>query len=336
MEDVLENQEKTERVGHKPESKIQSISNSQEKTERVRHKLKSEILPISNSQENSKGIGHKPESKIQSISNSQEKTERVGQEQIHKLLFDESLSWQEIIYDLINTEQLSPWDVDISLLANKYLEKVRKLEEANFFISSKVLFAASLLLRLKSDIILNSDLVNLDSFLFGKKEEKKYEQERIELDEDIPELIPRTPLPRMRKVTLDELMSSLGKAIKTENRRIKKQIILKNYEREINVAMPKRSVRIQDKISEIYKNLGEFFLKREKLTFSEFMTFVGGENGASREDRILSFVSLLHLDNQHKIWLEQEGHFEEIWMMLKKTYNIKKKEEMSKLSTENK
>src|SRR3989338_2235461 len=120
--------------------------------------------------------------------------DKVGQEQIHDLLFDDRLSWQAIIYDLINSEQLDPWDINIAVLANKYLEKVREFEEANFFISSKVLLAASLLLRFKSELLLSRDLQNLDDVLYGKKEEKKYVQERIELDEDVPELVPRTPL----------------------------------------------------------------------------------------------------------------------------------------------
>src|SRR3989344_8359762 len=147
---------------------------------------------------------------------------KIGQEQIHRLLFGEKLSWQAIIYDLINTEQLDPWDIDLAILSVKFLEKVRKLEEANFFVSSKVLFAASLLLRIKTEIVLNQYLPNLDYILFGEKKEKKYVQERLELGEDVPELVPRSPLPRFRKVTLQELISALGKAITTENRRIRK------------------------------------------------------------------------------------------------------------------
>src|SRR3989338_6616165 len=65
---------------------------------------------------------------------------KISQEQIHDLLFSEKLSWQAIIYDLINTEQLDPWDIDLVVLTSKYLEKIRVFEEANFFISSKVLF----------------------------------------------------------------------------------------------------------------------------------------------------------------------------------------------------
>jgi len=55
------------------------------------------------------------------------------QEQIHDLLFNKEVSWQNILYDLINTEQLIPWDIDITLLANKYLEKNSKTRRTKFF-----------------------------------------------------------------------------------------------------------------------------------------------------------------------------------------------------------
>ena len=254
--------------------------------------------------------------------------EKVGQEQIHDLLFQERLSWQAIIYDLINTEQLDPWDIDISLLVEKYLIKVRELEEANFFVSSKVLLAASLLLRMKSDLLLNQDIPTLDEVLFGSKEEKKYVQERIELDEDLPDLVPRTPLPRFKKVTLEELMEALGTAIKTETRRIKKEILIRQQEREAGIALPKNTVNLEGKIKELYSKLNSVFKNRnDKFPFSEL-------EHASREEKIYAFVSLLHLDNQQKIWVEQEGHFEEIWILLKELYEAQNKEKLSALQKE--
>lgn len=239
---------------------------------------------------------------------------KVSQEQIHSLLFSDALSWQSIIYDLINTEQLTPWDIDISLLANKYLERIRELEEANFFISSKVLLAAAILLRMKSEILLDYELPSLDAMLFGKKEEKKYVQERIELDEDIPFLIAKTPLPRYKKVSLEELMRALGKAINTENRRIKKVVLAKQQEFETALYLPKQQANIKDRIRDVYRRLNEVFKNREeKLAFSDFA-------GKSDSDRVATFVPLLHLDNQQKIWLEQEVAFEEIWILLKHLY----------------
>lgn len=243
-------------------------------------------------------------------------TEKVGQEQIQNLIFSDKLSWQAIIYDLINNEQLDPWDIDIVVLANKFLVKVRELEEANFFISSKVLLASALLLRLKSEILLNHDLPSLDEILFGKKEQKKYVQERIELEEDIPGLVPRTPLPRFKKVTLQELMAALGKAISTETRRIKRIVVARQQEIETALSLPKGKINLQDRIRDVYGKLKEIFMAREtKLAFSEL---VG--NACTNEEKIATFVPLLHLDNQQKVWLEQNGHFEEIWILLKHIY----------------
>ncbi|NCO11359.1 hypothetical protein CO038_01575 [Candidatus Pacearchaeota archaeon CG_4_9_14_0_2_um_filter_39_13] len=257
-----------------------------------------------------------------------EKAEKVGQEQIHELLFGEQLSWQSIIYDLVNSEQLNPWDIDIAFLVDRYLERVKELEEANFFVSSKVLLAASILLRMKSDVLLHEEIPGLDVILFGKKEEKKYVQERIELEDDLPSLIPRTPLPRFRKVTLSELMSALGDAIKTENRRIRKEVVLKKYEMEMEVSLPKKVFDLESKIKEIYQRLAGIFEKR-----SERFPFSGLEH-KDREEKIHNFVSLLHLDNQQKIWLEQEGNFEEIWIWLKALYEEKNKETIDKMRKE--
>lgn len=254
---------------------------------------------------------------------------QVGQEQIQDLLFSEKLSWQGIIYELINTEQLNPWDIDLSLLANKYLVKIRELEEANFFVSSKVLLAAALLLRIKSEILLNRDIHDLDDLLFGKKDEKKYEQERLELGDEIPELIPRTPLPRHKKVSLQELMSALGKAIKTENRRIERVVVERQREMETNISLPKHSINIKDQIKDIYSKLRDLFSSREeRLAFSELI-----ENHSDSKDRVATFVPLLHLDHQHRILLEQEGHLSEIFIWLKSLHDKKNKallEEMRK------
>ena len=254
--------------------------------------------------------------------------EKVGQEQIHDLLFDNRLSWQAIIYDLINSEQLDPWDIDLSVLSIKDIERVRMLEEANFFVSSKVLLAASLLLRLKSELLLSRDLQSLDDILYGKKEEKKYTQERISLDEDIPDLVPRTPLPRYKKVSLQELIIALGKAISTEDRRDRKALILKQHEMDAYLPIPKRLFNLQDNIKGLYSKIKQFFVKSdEKVAFSELSSL-------DPEERLLTFVSLLHLDNQQKVWLEQDGHFEEIWVLLKEIYESKNKDLLQRLKEE--
>ncbi len=251
----------------------------------------------------------------------------VKQEQIHDLLFNRDLGWQEIIYDLINTEQLDPWDIDLIFLTNKYIEKIQELEGDNYFVSSKVLFAASLLLRIKSEILLNKYIKSIDEILFGKKEESSllHQLERIELEEDIPELIPRSPIPRFKKVTLKELIDSLGKVIITENRRIRKEIINKNAFREMSFSLPKKRFSMKNKIREIYEQLLTYLNENEKkISFTEFIAknSIKKQNNQKnkKEEKIISFYSLLHLENQKKIWLEQEKPFDEIYVWSKKTY----------------
>ncbi|MCK9568084.1 segregation/condensation protein A [Candidatus Pacearchaeota archaeon] len=252
----------------------------------------------------------------------------VGQDQIHDLLFNREIGWQEIIYDLINTEQLDPWNIDIIILSDKYLDKIKEFEEADFFVSSKVLLAASLLLRIKSEILLNRYIKSIDEILFGKKESIKVQLERIELNEDIPELIPRSPMPRFRKVSLKELMESLNKAIVTENRRIKKEIVSKNTLRESSFSLPKRKFSIKDKIKEIYRDLTDWFKekKEDKITFENF--------AKNKEEKIISFLPLLYLEDQKKIWLDQKNPFEDINIWLREVFFEKNEDPFAELRKE--
>ncbi len=243
----------------------------------------------------------------------------VSQEQVHDLLFSYELSWKEIILDLIYTEQLDPWDVDIGRLSDSFLAKIDSFEEMDFFVSSQVLLAASLLLRIKTERILSHYMKGVDEILFDspEKEEKKSSSfERIELDEEVPELILKTPMPRYKRVTLNELIESLSKAIVTENRRIKKTIVNKNALRETGISLPKKEVSISRKMKEIHGRLRAHFdanVSHKKVAYTKFI-------GEGREERLLSFFPLLQLEMNGDVWLEQEGIFDEIHIWIKEVF----------------
>jgi segregation and condensation protein A len=240
--------------------------------------------------------------------------DKIGQNQFFDLITGEELGWQSIIYDLIKTEQLDPWDIDISVLAEKYLEMINNLEDADFFISSKVLLACSLLLRLKSEILVNSYIKSLDDALYGrKKEEEKPAIERLNIEEgELPNLIPRTPMARHRKVTLKELMSALNNAIDTENRRIKREIRGHQTKKAILKVMPRENF-IPLKIS-VKKIFG--ILKNHIEEGNDHMKF--SHIASEREERLASFIPILHLSNNEKIYLKQKTHFGDIQISLEK------------------
>jgi segregation and condensation protein A len=241
-----------------------------------------------------------------------EKGDKINQGQFFDLITGEELSWQAIIYDLIKTEQLDPWDIDLGVLAGKYVDIIQQLEEADFFVSSKVLLACSLLLRLKSEILINSYIQSLDDALYGRNEGKKYELERIEIDEgELPTLVPRTPMARHRKVTLKELMGALNKAIDTENRRIKREIKGRQAEKSALVVLPQgKHVPLKVRVRTIFN-----IVKNHLDGGNNHMKF--SHMAESKEEKLASFVPVLHLANGGKVFLRQPTHFEEIHMTLR-------------------
>ncbi|MBT3463566.1 segregation/condensation protein A, partial [archaeon] len=223
--------------------------------------------------------------------------------------------WQGIIYELINSEQLDPWDMDIVILTDRYFEKIEELEEMDFYVSSKILLAAALLIRIKSEFLLNKHIKSIDEVLFGKKQEIKPQFERIEIDEsELPLLMPKTPLSRHRKVTLNELMFALNKAINTESRRIKREVAVKRAHKLSHVDIPQfKRIDLSDRIKQFYarvlNSVKKSDEKAEKIKYSKLV-------GTEKEEKLACFLPLLHLSNTRKLWLEQSEHLDEIWIFL--------------------
>jgi len=254
--------------------------------------------------------------------------QKISQNQIFDVIANKNYDWYDIIYELIYSEQLDPWDVDIVLLTRRYFERIAELEEADFYISSKVLLAAALLLRIKSEFLLNKHIKTIDEILFEKKEDPKESFTKIDLEEELPILIPKTPLPRLRRVSLEELMNALNKAINTEVRRIKKEINIKRVGILSKVDFPKvERVSLNERIRNIYAKILTFLKKSSENDSNRISYF--DSFGKERKSKLDSFLPILYLSNTRKIWLEQENHLGDIWIYLY-SYVEKNKEKFFK------
>ncbi len=246
-----------------------------------------------------------------------ERIEKISLNQFYDIVASRKPDWQEIIYEMINTEQLDPWDIDIVVLTQKYFQRIGEMEEMDFYISSKVLLAAALLLRIKSEFLLNKHIRSIDEILFGKKEPVKTQFEKIEIDEsELPILMPKTPLSRHRKVTLQELMIALNKAINTESRRIKREVQIKRAHKLSYVDIPEfKRIDLKDRIKQLYARIltslrfRDTEKPKEKVEYSRLV-------GKEKQEKLAGFLPVLHLSNTKKIWLEQESHLNEIWVYL--------------------
>jgi|SRR3989344_7317206 len=243
---------------------------------------------------------------------SNERIKSSNSDQLFDMLMQkDEITWQTIIQDLIKSEQMNPWDIDISLLAQKYLEAIKKLREHNFFISGKIVLASSILLRIKSNKLLMEDIASLDSHLFSSEGDLEELEDFNDINlgtirPDKVTIIPRMPQPRKRKVSMQDLINALHKALDVQERRVLRKI---RDDDAPQVNIPKKEIDIAVKIKEIYQQILDFFktnLGKEKLTFTKLV------RSDNRMDKIYTFIPLLHLDNQEKINLEQKEHFGEI------------------------
>lgn len=230
------------------------------------------------------------------------------QDRLYEMLVQQDeITWQTIIYDLIRTEQMDPWDIDVSILAQRYIETVSKLQEMNFFISGKVLLASAILLKIKSHKLMEEDIAGFDSYLFNKEEELylgDLEEPIKRLSrEELPRLTIKTPQARRRKVSIQDLMNALQKALEVNQRRVIRKMREQQF---ILPQIPEKKVDLSKLIKEIYSKILGYFQKKEAVTFTKLV------NSERKEDKILTFIPLLHLDTQEKINLVQREPFGEI------------------------
>ena len=242
--------------------------------------------------------------------------------QIYALLSNkDDITWQSLLYDLVRSENMDPWDIDISLLTKKYVETVKKLKELDYSISGKMVLAAAILLRIKSKRLLEEDMERFDQILSGEDEESLYDQEQVLQGERIkrPEgfkLIPKTPQPRRRKVSIYELMDALQQALEVNKRRINR---LSRPVPEMQV--PEKKVDISELMRGTYTKIMGFFTTTNTptVTFSQLVP-----EGASKNDKIYTLIPLLYLANLRKIDLEQDIPFSDIGIMLNTDKEIQK------------
>ncbi|MBW3004133.1 segregation/condensation protein A [Candidatus Woesearchaeota archaeon] len=250
------------------------------------------------------------------------------QDEIFNMLMKEDdITWQGILTELVKSEKMDPWDIDVSVLTKKYIDMLRKLKELDLKVSGKVILCAAILLKMKSTKLMGADLQRLDELFAGSEEDEfdldddydPYEYARRIVEGGDIRLIPRTPQPRKRKVSIYDLMEALQKAMEVKRRRV-----MRNAPEELEIRIPEKKLDISQVIREVMGRIKLWFFKnKQKLKFSQLVP------GETKEDKIYTFIPLLHLTTQRKIDISQQEHFGEIEIeLLKKKVDEKIEEEL--------
>ncbi len=212
-------------------------------------------------------------------------------------------TWRELLIDLVATNKIDPWDVDLVQVVDSYIGAVKRMKVLDLRIPANMILAASILLRLKSETI----------NLFEEPEPEPSSQEEAapggRILPSIPELTPKFRMQPRRKITLDELINALEGAMKAKERRADK-ITMENTPMEFIVNMDDIDEKIES----------AFGLVRKSVDRKSMVTFMDLSRGMKGSESVLLdlFVPLLFLATDSKITMFQEEFFGEIIIKLLK------------------
>jgi segregation and condensation protein A len=208
-----------------------------------------------------------------------------------------SLTWEGVIRDIVKKENMDPWDIDISQLTTKFFDS---LSDKDIKLYGKLFLTASLLLRMKSDVMDEGYEYYLADLAGAIDLKEVFEMPDVKI---FPKLTPS----RRRKVTIDDLMMALRKAMEVEERRNMRK---NEREKSLRIREMFKSIDLEEKMRGLYSRIVEFFKKLGK----ERISFVEVTQSNERTDIIWTFIPLLHLASEGKLELFQDEPFGEIYV----------------------
>ena len=238
----------------------------------------------------------------------------------------------EILVSLAKSGKINPWDIDISEVADEYLKAVSDLTVQNLKLSGKTILLAAILLRMKSDILSGMDFLTipihpedvLEDADFSEWENQNGQYWEIKdfksmaLDVlngifgKLDTVLGRrtsTKAPRVRKVTLDDLIREVKHYEELEKTRALKEAVEKvdkrrrrqNYENFttddcVDLA---HEEFIEDTVFKLKAMLETLWIKKEAVDFYE----LADESGL---DDASAFIALMFLASRSEVSLEQD------------------------------
>ncbi len=240
-----------------------------------------------------------------------------NQDQMFKFIFDEDdVRWQSLIYEMVRSGKVNPWDVDISKFTKEYMKMLDNLKQMNFRVSGKVILSAAILLKLKTqhlgldDFIVLTEEPEEDLALLASEDEytDPDEEKLVQLAQQMKKkkkykLEHKLVGPRTRKVTVFELVGALKKALEVDERRKVRKVRIKQAapRKEYEV----KKVDILGKIKDVYERLR---LEVGKGT-GKVIPFDNLVLENNKKEIIWTFIPLLHLAHEDKVGLHQKESF---------------------------
>ncbi len=215
--------------------------------------------------------------------------------------FVSDATWKDLLIDLVRRNKFDPWDVDIAVIVEKYVEAVKSLRIMDLRVPANIILAASVLLRLKSEMLKVGDVETQMEVEDG--------QQILRPEIQVDSLSFRLRPALRRRVTLDELISALDDAMKIKDTRSSSHAA----KTQVQLPVMARGIDIEEEMERVYGHVSSHADREGMTTFSYLLGVV------ELDDVLLQlFIPLLFLANKGRIALVQERFFDEVIVSLAK------------------
>lgn len=206
-----------------------------------------------------------------------------------------------VLTDILELQKISPWELDLAELVNGFIGRLLTAEYIDFRICGRALLSAAILLRLKTEYLLE----------FGREEEEIIRV--IEEDIFLPPI--RPPFRRnIRPTSSAEFLEALRELVyppKKYSRRKTKSEITPILIPQLDIS----HVELTKSMKQIHSQLCEASRDQTPISFFEFA------KSMSHVDVVRFFLSLLYLLSDGKIRIIQEQEYGDIQIWVQEPHS---------------
>lgn len=234
----------------------------------------------------------------------------------------------EILVSMAKTGKINPWNIDIVDITDKYLAQLFQMKAQNLKLTGRTLLFAAILLKLKSNVLENIDIVEFEGTIDEEANDLDYSDDFDGGYEDygsnvisIDEVLQRRTsvrLNRNRVVTLKDLIRQLEfyemidrkQSLKNAHERAKRRVrSFANLSPDdiVNLA---HDEYIEDSVQKLKENLEQIFKKEKRIELNE-LTLLG-------MDKVTAYIALLFLSAQSDYELVQKEFYSDLYVVRSK------------------
>lgn len=227
----------------------------------------------------------------------------------------------DLLLHLIKEDNIDIYDIKIEDITKQYLDYIQAMKDLNLSVASEYLVMASELVEMKSKMLLPKKQVKEDDEyeedprdvlierLLAYKQYKEITSEFKDLELTRKLVLTKDPenLSYYAKEVGNTEGVSINDLLEAFNTLLKK----KELDKPVSTKITKRELSVTEKVSKIKNILKE----KKKVNFEELFDDV------TKEEVIVSFLSILEMVKNDEILIEQDKNFNNIVISLKEGEN---------------